>query len=294
MKLNIIKIIIAMISSCIFITLILHINSGNYNTYNDFNYEDNKYEWAYDYIGIKKRTNEGDGIRIAILDTSSNYALKLLNESVSFLQFPEKIINNSELITHADEIVGIINKISPNAQITLCVVADKDGIVYEDALKRALEWIELRDFEIVNMSLTLSYYSNEIANLLYNLYLKNVTLVASAGNDGKNSLDFPSSLYFVMSVGSIDKNGKKWINSNYGKELKFSLPGTNINSQYSNKIYEGSSLSAAFLTGIVSQIRHDKSDINNVELELILIDMAGNEEHNIMTGFGTPKFKEET
>ncbi|MFB7142807.1 S8 family serine peptidase [Gottfriedia sp. NPDC056225] len=54
---------------------------------------------------------------------------------------------------------------------------------------------------------------------------KGILMIAASGNQGKSFLEYPASSQFVIGVGAVDSNGKKWVYSNYGDELDFVLPG---------------------------------------------------------------------
>lgn len=285
-------IIICLLFIVISVSIVLGIGSRrgvNPTSKESINQKVDSSTWGYEYINLKNRLNEGEDVNIVVLDTDSYFQdnSKLVDKR-NFLKDKNKITTKA---THADEVISIINEVAPQAKITLYVIADENGTVIEDALLEALACVDSDNSDIVNMSLKLKSYSNDIFNKLYTLSNKNVSIVAAAGNDSENKLAFPARLPFVFSASAISADGSKWIESNYGKELKFALPGAYIKSMYSDTYNSGTSLSAAFLTGVIAQIKCDKKKLSNEDLLTMLIHMSGNKKHNMLVGYGTPIFR---
>ena len=88
----------------------------------------------------------------------------------------------------------------------------------------------------------------KIEEILIKLLLKKkVTIVAAAGNDAQD-LDkkcdvYPACQQGVISVGNLDKDGKKQKMSNYGKRVTVWEKGCNI--CILNQCFSGTSMSAA-------------------------------------------------
>ncbi len=89
-------------------------------------------------------------------------------------------------------------------------------------------------------------------------YGKGVTLVAAAGNDGTNFVDYPARFPHVIAVAATDQSNNQWTSSNFGPEVDVSAPGVGIYSTYRGNIYgylTGTSMSTSFVSGLAAILR---------------------------------------
>lgn len=115
-------------------------------------------------------------------------------------------------------------------------------------------------------------------------------LICSAGNDGNNSDDFPQypagygdkrkfpNIKNIISVGSIDNNGKRSSFSNFGiNSVDIYAPGSDIYSTLPNNNYgnaSGTSMAAPHVTGAAALLLSYVPDISVDELKRSLIEKA--------------------
>lgn len=101
-------------------------------------------------------------------------------------------------------------------------------------------------------------------------YNAGIVIVAASGSNLYGSKLYPANYENVISVGSVDSNGKKLYGENSGSVF---LPGGNIVTTYSS-IYEptkyisysGTSMSASILTGIISLVLEQNPNISNKDI----------------------------
>jgi hypothetical protein len=98
-----------------------------------------------------------------------------------------------------------------------------------------------------------------------------VTFVASAGNDGKTVHNYPASYPYVISVGSYDLNTNDLTDwSNYSNRINYLTPGSNMYSFDLKNSYvpkEGTSMSSAYLSGLISKlltVGHKPNEIKEI------------------------------
>lgn len=138
--------------------------------------------------------NQGEGVRIAVLDTgAATHHDALVHEMFNFTDDPDEIDMNG----HGSHVTGIINAqhniigiqgIAPRAYIVSCKVLNKSGRGSSTWIKAALKMIIRRgDIHIVNMSLGSSQIDTETKSLLTALYRKGVAIFVAAGNWGKDA-----------------------------------------------------------------------------------------------------------
>ncbi len=91
---------------------------------------------------------------------------------------------------------------------------------------------------VINLSLTSSVYSQILAEAVEYAHAQGCTLVAAAGNEGTDRLNYPAGLTYVIGVGSVGRDGKRSYFSNYNSSVDLVAPGeeiwgTDLNNSYS-------------------------------------------------------------
>ena len=142
--------------------------------------------------------------------------------------------------------------------------------------------------EVINLSLGSDSFNSSEKTAIDYAYEAGVTVVASAGNDGKKMSYYPADYNHVISVISSNINRKKSSFSNYGGK-DISAPGENILStlpgnQYGSK--SGTSMAAPFVAGVVALMKEADYSLRPDDLEYIIKDTAYD--------IGTPGYDPET
>jgi subtilisin family serine protease len=230
--------------------------------------------------------------------------------------------------THGTQVSGIIaaavnnevnnvgiNGVAPGAKIFPLKVIDKNGGISNEAalnetpkedytllvpvsrLSAAIQWAVDAGVDIISMSL--GYEINEdyawddiaIKMALENAAEAGIVVVASAGNDGKDSANYlPASYPHVISVGATDESDKRAVwnlglsgSSNYSDNpdaLWVAAPGTKIyttvarGNDISYDYKSGTSLSAPFVAGLAALLLQIDPSLTAQEVKDILRDTA--------------------
>ncbi len=80
-------------------------------------------------------------------------------------------------------------------------------------------------------------------------------LVAASGDNGNRPVMYPARYDTVIAVGAIDKNKRRWSDSNYGLELELVAPGVEVISTYPTDSYalgDGTSFAAPHVAGVAA------------------------------------------
>lgn len=134
----------------------------------------------------------------------------------------------------------------------------------------ALDWLlSVPELDVINMSFGSSYQPpEEISDYYFDLFDQlGVTLIASAGNEGRDDSIYPASHPKVVSVASTMENDTLCPNSSGRLDANILAPGDNIMSTVSpNSPYDpdgngyqnfgcGTSLAAAYVSGVAALCR---------------------------------------
>ena len=98
---------------------------------------------------------------------------------------------------------------------------------------------------------------------------RGLIIVASVGNDPTGSPVYPAAYGSVIGVGALNPNGKPWEKSNYGDFVTLYAPGfasLPIGYRGDAGIYEGTSISAAFVANILANylMRNPGATLNEI------------------------------
>ena len=126
---------------------------------------------------------------------------------------------------------GLYKGIASDAELVLLKVQDATGKITNDAIIKALQWVEdnyeTYGIRVVNMSLggdtALPYEQGNIDQQAEKLVAKGIVVVAAVGNDVQGKVKPPASSINVIAVGGADDNNqlgvetRKLYHSTFGK-----------------------------------------------------------------------------
>ena len=185
-------------------------------------------------------------------------------------------LDPSDEVGHGTHVAGIIGAkgiamppgVVPNCKIMPVRVlgamnrgTTKVGAGLVGNINAGIKWAVDNGADVINMSLGIVHEGGGLPHEEVVNYAKEkgVTSVAATGNDGKNSLYFPSALPHVIAVGALDEqNDRVAPFSTFGDQVDFVAPGTDIYSTYLDGNYafsSGTSHSSPFVTGAVALLK---------------------------------------
>lgn len=141
--------------------------------------------------------------------------------------------------THTSGLVGAqsdngvgVASIGYNVSLIVGKVArDSDGALI--AGYEGIIWAADNGADIISMSWGSTQYMQTMQNIINYAYNKGCVLVAAAGNDGNDTLQYPASLDHVISVGSTDGNDAKSSFSCFNPLVDVCAPGGNPSGGFS-------------------------------------------------------------
>jgi subtilisin family serine protease len=154
---------------------------------------------------------------------------------------------------HGTMVVGIIHLTAPRAKILPVKAFQSNGTGNLSDILRGIYYAVQNQADVVNMSFDLTTASTELNDAISYASSKNVILVASAGNDGKQEIVYPAGIRNVMGVASTNDLDQRSSFSNYGNQIVWvAAPGEAIVTTYPYDTYSagwGTSFSAPFVSG---------------------------------------------
>jgi subtilisin family serine protease len=159
---------------------------------------------------------------------------------------------------HGTMVAGLVHLVAPTAKIMPLRVfkADGTGEVYD--VIRAIYYAVDHGATVINMSFSLTEWSDELVRALNYAANHRVVMVASAGNQSKETVVFPAGFRSVLAVGSTDIQDRRSTFSNFGRTLvRLSAPGEGLVTTFPGNhwaLVSGTSFSTALVSGAASLV----------------------------------------
>jgi thermitase len=209
----------------------------------------------------------GDGIVVAVLDTGIDrhhpaLAGRWLSGSDMVADDDQPQDEGSGIgWGHGTHIAGVITHIAPNARVLPVRVLDTNGRGNTFTLAYAIEWAVQRGADVINLSLGTPYDSKVLRETVAWAQSQGTILVAAAGNDSTNAIQYPVGYEGVLGVAAVTPAGQKADFSNFGSWVELAAPGvaitsTMISAQGSGyAAWSGTSMATAFVSGAAALAR---------------------------------------
>lgn len=249
------------------------------------NNESNWYLKKMNYNQLLKYS-KGDSQTIAFIDSgiSDAYAKKLGDRIVGKYNVLDDSGNTNDYNGHGTEMVSIacgdgyneVYGIAPKAKIIIVKAISDEGLTNNDYLLKALQYISNSKATIVNISLGVMNYSEQVVKQIAEMQRQGITILAAAGDYDNKDLLFPASLETVIAVQSINEKGILWEECNITMDKKESIvkyPGVDIesltveNDKLISTISSGTSQSTAIASGYAALIKDYYKKLHKLEIE---------------------------
>lgn len=197
-----------------------------YNTNDEWAYEETDAVSALDYYKLKAKSN----INIAVVDSGINYNHELFKNRIERTKVDFSTdASGDEMDTsgHGTKVAGAIAKSTPsNVKLFAYKTFDKNSKGTSSEAVAALSYIkQLKNKpDIINCS----FSTGSLGTVIDELVDMGVTVVAAAGNDGKEVYKQPAIFDSVITVAAITPHGNAWTSSNYGSCVDISAPGVGV------------------------------------------------------------------
>ncbi len=250
-------------------------------------YQDQEFVDRIGMIPTHEHTR-GDGVVIALLDTGLLASHPALENAVAAGGYdfvgndgdPSDTANGvdddgdgltDEGAGHGTMVAGIAHLIAPGAALLPLRVLDDEGRGRTFDVAKAIHYATDAGARIVHMSLGLTCVSKIIAHEVRRADSLGVSVVAAAGNDGREEPPYyPASDSLALSVAAVDSADVKASFSNYHTTVDLSAPGVGILSPFHDGEYAlgaGTSFAAPFVSGQVALIRSLNPSLSKAQVD---------------------------
>ena len=195
-------------------------------------------QWNFRAINVEQAWDEtkGEGVTVAVIDTGVSKVPDLkLTKFVQGYDFVNNKDDASDDNGHGTHVAGTIAQSTNNGYgvagiayeasiMPLKVLSNSGGGTIAD-IAEAIKFAADNDADIINMSLGGGGASNMLEEAIKYAHSKGVTIIAAAGNEGRNAASYPARYPDVISVAATDAAGGKASYSNFGAGVDIAAPG---------------------------------------------------------------------
>jgi subtilisin family serine protease len=216
----------------------------------------------------------GAGVVVAVLDTGAAFThpalaghllpgYNVLQPNTLPWDLPDGATNVA--VGHGTMIAGIIARLAPNARILPVRVMDADGVGTMLDVAKGVHYAVTQGARVLNMSFGAPKLTEAMKDALDEAKNAGVVLVAAAGNDGLNQVQYPAAGRNALAVASVESTLVKSDYSNYGSFVQVVAPGTGIRSTDWTGGYatsSGTSFAVPFVTAEVALVLSARSQLS--------------------------------
>ncbi len=242
----------------------------------DFPFEDNlswgadyvDSPYAVDYINEKYFENE---VTVAVIDGGIDTDHPLFENRLEGVSDAVEDVEG-----HGTAVAGVVADNSPVNVKILPVKCFENRNATDSDVAAAINYAVAMGADIINMSFGGEYSWLETAytRAVDKAYSAGCTLIASAGNDSKDSRNYyPACSPKCITVSAIERTGKKANFSNYGSCVDVAAPGATINTAViggKSQTYSGTSFSAPFVSAAAACIKAVNPDATSKQIREII------------------------
>ena len=166
---------------------------------------------------------------------------------------------------------------APGATLLDFPVLGKEGIGDAFSLAEAILKAVDRGARVINMSLGSPGDSAVVREAVSYALSKNVALVAAAGNDAVNRVNYPAAYDGVVAVASVDATRQQLYFSNRGPQVDVAAPGYKVKAAWPGQPYvelSGTSGSTALVSGAIAALLSQEPGLTGEQATRLLVSYA--------------------
>lgn len=201
--------------------------------YNSWGIQKMSLDYAMDYANVYSENMQP--VTVAIIDTGCDMTLFNKYYAGRIEGFYNILAESDTTMLdengHGTHIAGTIAEGTPSNVKIFPVKTSSDGRHYNTDIVAAINYVvRNKKADVINMSLGSYYKSEAIEQAIYSANKENIICVAAAGNENTDKKSYPAAFDTTISIASVDSNLQRSSFSNYGSEITFAAPGTDVKS----------------------------------------------------------------
>jgi subtilisin len=230
--------------------------------------------WGVKHIGagVVHPTNEGAGVKVAVIDTGIDYTHSDLDANYAGgYDFVNDDADPMDDNGHGTMVAGIIAAedngsgvvgVAPQARLYALKVLNAGGSGWLGDVIAGVDWARANGVQVVNMSLGSSSASYGLQMAIANAYDAGLVLVAAAGNSGNcygrnDSVQYPARYSQVIAVAATNSGDVRPCFSSTGSTVEIAAPGVSTTSTYRGGGYasgSGTSFASPHVAGTAALV----------------------------------------
>ena len=166
---------------------------------------------------------------------------------------------------------------APGAKLLDFPVLGKNGVGDAFSLAEAILQAVDQGARVINMSLGSSGDSAVVREAVAYALSKNVALVAAAGNDSVNRVNYPAAYEGVVAVASVDASRQQLYFSNRGPQVAVAAPGYEVVAAWPGQKFvevSGTSGSTALVSGVIAALLSKEPGLTGTQAARLLVSYA--------------------
>lgn len=166
------------------------------------------------------------------------------------------VAGTADAVDNTEGVIGV----STNARLHAVKVLNENGSGSWSDLAAGINWVADQGYDVIDMSLGGSAYSDTVADACLYAYMNDVLLVAASGNTTggcNNCVSYPAKYTTVMAVSASDSSDNLASFANTGDEVELIAPGVDILSAWNDGGYNtisGTSMASPHVAGTAGQL----------------------------------------
>ncbi|WP_226675757.1 S8 family serine peptidase [Rossellomorea aquimaris] len=245
-------------------------------------------------------------VRVGVIDTGIEVNHPELKNKVVVNENAMNPLKKGQPDVHATHVAGIIAAekgngiggygVAPNSDIVSIDVFNRSPFVTDYTIAEGILEAINQKVKVINMSLGSYYPSPIIKDAVKKATDAGIIIVASAGNDGADMINYPAAFEDVISVGATNDKNELAEFSSYGKNVDVVAPGEaiygpvfDVDKRSSFAKLSGTSMSAPMVTGLVSLLLSKHPNLTPYQVQYILTKTAkdlGDKGYDTSFGYG--------
>lgn len=178
----------------------------------------------------------------------------------------------SGTIAASNRKTGIVG-VAPSTTIYPIKAFDQDGTAFVSDIILGIDWCVQNRVHVINMSFGMKQKSKALQDAIQRAARAGIIIVASCGNDGRNTVDYPARFPQTISVGATNKKKRVAEFSNNGSKIDIYAPGERIESTWPGGKYSrlsGTSMATSHVSGVVALLLERKRSLSCIAIKQAL------------------------